>query len=432
MAIVVPEKIYIGYNERDAGEGEKTKLGFATYLEDNKAFEKRKDTIDSWSKPYSEERIEEGDPDWEPDGHWYQRRRTERPDLEAEILDNPLQFGFKIARDVRRYGWGGGNVVWRIEDPRGFELEISSANMASIMDCTTIHRGEIAVPCRWGWNKTGGSRVVLLPENSEPYKEALKDTARHNASVSWKDVNIGDTVELKNNFVGTYLGYFHSVQTKWARGDERYHNQRVRVWEATKKKSHYFKSSEDGSLYMMASPKAAIISKKTETEMTLEDGAKVINELLRDHYKVSAPSYNNDVLFVSPKPIKVTDYHIVQQKITFEEFESYLKNDRAYNDPQRSKYDNVSFTFPGGDMFILNYYRQRSDIEIEQVNKGALVTDRRLESVMNREETPNRTWGCSHHWYRPNKLKATTDIVETAEINTIMMKFKDEFYPVTF
>jgi len=115
MAIVIPEKIYIGYQERTWDEDKPIKLGFATYLEDNKAFEKRKVTIDGWSEPYEKERINEGDDDWNDiTNHWYQERIIKRPDLEAEILDNDVRSGFKIFGEVRRSGWFGGNVLWRI------------------------------------------------------------------------------------------------------------------------------------------------------------------------------------------------------------------------------------------------------------------------------------------------------------------------------
>jgi hypothetical protein len=95
-------------------------LGFATPYEPNlKAYEKRKSTIDSWVRSYY----------------------TTPVKIEPIIIDNVPLDNFKIAESVRRVYWGGGNVVWRIQDPRGFELEISSANLARIIDCVTIQHG---------------------------------------------------------------------------------------------------------------------------------------------------------------------------------------------------------------------------------------------------------------------------------------------------
>src|SRR5574343_534640 len=70
--------------------------------------------------------------------------------FKPRIIDNTPQIGFQFTKSVRRTYWGGGNVVWRVLDPRGFELEISSANLARIMDCSCIKEGVIEEPCVWG------------------------------------------------------------------------------------------------------------------------------------------------------------------------------------------------------------------------------------------------------------------------------------------
>jgi hypothetical protein len=432
MAIVVPEKIYIGYQERTWDEDKPIKLGFATYLEDNKAFEKRKETIESWSEPYVEEQISRSDDDWDPErDHWnYQRRQVARSDLASEILDNDARTGFKISREVRRSsGWGGGNVLWRIEDPRGFELEIPSANMASILDCVTMINGEIQGPCRWGWNKTGGSRVVLLPEDSEPYKQALEDTEIHNSKVNWKDVNIGDEVKLKNGNVGTYLGSLHYVSTKWCEVYERVsHNQTMKKWEKSSRRTHFFKLTDTGEVYVMASPKVAIISKPIETPLTPEEGAKVVNEALQSYANIQGASYCYDIIFVSSNVIKETEYHMVFEPLSYELFEEYVTNPVDYDAPMISKHENVMLTFQDERTFITKYIRNDDNIQIEQIDKIKLQQGR-LESVMiNEERTGNFGWSSSYK--TTNTMDIPVEIVKPAEINTIMMKFEDELYPV--
>jgi len=432
MAIVVPEKIYIGYQERTWDEDKPIKLGFATYLEDNKAFEKRKVTIEGWSQPYTEEQIKEGDADWNPDKNsWWQKRKIERPDLVSEILDNDARSGFKLSREVRRSsGWGGGNVLWRIEDPRGFELEISSANMASILDCVTMINGEIQTPCRWGWNKTGGSRVVLLPKDSEPYKEALNDTEIHNSTVKWKDVNIGDEVKLKNGTVGTYLGYHHYVSTKWCEVSERaHHSQTVKEWQKSSRRTHFFKLTDTSKVYIMSSPKVAIISKPIETALTPEQGAKMINEALQAYAVIESASYNSDIIFVSPNVIKDTEYHITFEPLSYELFEQYAKNPDDYDAPTISRHKNVMLTFQDQKTFIVKWVRNDDNIQIEQIDRTKLQTGR-FESVMIDSE-PNgfRMWGYSNY-KTTNTMTIPVEIVKPDEINTIMMKFEDELYPV--
>lgn len=186
MAITIPDSHYVGYH-RQAAVVSDLPLGFATPYATDAAFEKRKDTVDSWaSQQY----------------RWGNNKDV--PPLEAQILPNVLQEGFTIAKSVRRHGWNGGNVVWRVEDPRGFELEISSANFAKIVDCTTIVNGVIQGKCVWGRE---GASNVLLPENSEPYQSAVHATAIKKAgTISVKDIRPGSVVTLSTTAVAIYLG----------------------------------------------------------------------------------------------------------------------------------------------------------------------------------------------------------------------------------
>lgn len=206
MAIYIPEEQYVGFQLRREGGAydpttgtwngaEDVLLGFATPVSSDAAFKKRKATVDSWGRGYGY-----GRPNQEP--------TDER--LTPRTLKNELAEGFEIARSVRRYGWNGGNVVWRVIDPRGFELEISSANFASIVDCTTIVNGVIQGRCVWGRD---GSTNVLLPENSEPYQEFVKLTALKNqvkaGGVSVKDIKPGYIITLESGDEVEYLGKFY-------------------------------------------------------------------------------------------------------------------------------------------------------------------------------------------------------------------------------
>jgi hypothetical protein len=196
--IYIPEKQYVGFQHRKEQGGDIV-LGFATPFATDKAYEKRKATVDSWANGY--ENYKAKDP-------------TRRP---SAVLDNVLAKGFEIARSVRRSGWNGGNVLWRIVDPRGFELEISSANLASILDCNTISTGVIKGKCIWGRD---GAANILLPEQSEPYQEAVKLTQLKNdvatKKVSLRDVSIGNIIKLSSDEDVVYLGKYYLVEYEWA------------------------------------------------------------------------------------------------------------------------------------------------------------------------------------------------------------------------
>lgn len=427
MAIIVSNQIYIGYQERAEGDWKtpmkdrkQTLLGFATYYEENAAFEKRKNTIDSWAQ-----------------GNYWNRKEKVIP---AEIIDNELLSGFKLSREVRRSAsWGGGNVLWRIEDPRGFELEISSANLAAIMGCSTIVNGEIQGKCKWGWNTTGGSKVVLLPEHSDPYKQALEDTKRRNSNVSWKDVNIGDKVELKNGTVAVYYGYHHYLKTDYGEDYDGYsynYHRSPRVWKASKRKSHFFRLPGNHQILMVSSPKAAAILETTMKEITNEEGAERINKALRDGFKTGSPSYDNiEINFVSPTPIKESDWEIVLRPMKASALEDCITNPIGYNAPKIQKSSNVALSLC--DVFyLIDWVDNKGNIHIEEIHKNKLLNERCRENVVTERQRPPQdrfTYGLRNTTLvEPNKKKIDLAAARVASAEKIFIEYNNQQYPIKF
>jgi hypothetical protein len=62
------------------------------------------------------------------------------------IIDNIPQEGFRIQHVVARHR---GNKLWRILDPRGFELEIASGTFEELVMSGVVDRGLIIGPCIW-------------------------------------------------------------------------------------------------------------------------------------------------------------------------------------------------------------------------------------------------------------------------------------------
>lgn len=225
--IKIPEKYYVGIR---ATSGSDIPLGFATPFGTDAAFNKRKATVDNW---------------------------TGKTDKGArfETYDNVLLEGYRISQEVRRYGWNGGNVVWRIEDPRGFELEISSANFASIVDCCVIDKGVILSKCIWGRE---GSANILLPENSGPHKEAMNFTKLAKQSISKADLEIGQFVRMKDGSIAVYCGAYHGfgldfgIQTIYGNWTWNSHRQMSYEYEFTPRmlpKRHVFLRQEQARQY---------------------------------------------------------------------------------------------------------------------------------------------------------------------------------------
>jgi hypothetical protein len=211
--IKIFSQLYVGFNPRvrsgsnDDGTWNVTpvKLAFVTPYEDNVAGKKRMATVDSWSK----ERI---GGKWVPKEGGGQVWKTDpRPEgFEPVIIDNKPMVGFKLAEEVRRTYWGGGNVVWRIESPLGWEFEISSSNLARIItDCGIAAGGEIQGKCIFG---RMGKDNILIPEGSDLWKQSVKDAEtleKLSKTVASTQVVSGSICKMKNGDVMTYAGRFY-------------------------------------------------------------------------------------------------------------------------------------------------------------------------------------------------------------------------------
>lgn len=178
--VIIPEKHYVGMVNRSDSS---VPLGFITPWGEDKAAQKRMETVDSWVKG--------------------NRSKT----IPTTIIDNIPMAGFKLTSGIRT-GQYGAVDKWRIEDPRGFELEISSNNLAMVMAVSTIEKGEILEKCVWA--RTGGNNILLSVE-SDDYKEAVSQTTIASTSASWKDAKIGNVVTLQNGLTGVYYGKMYAL-----------------------------------------------------------------------------------------------------------------------------------------------------------------------------------------------------------------------------
>ena len=195
-AIKIFSKVYVAHRKQHQNE-EDPPLAFLTPYEENAAGRKRIESADKWARDYNKEAIE------------------------TKIFDNESLDGFEICREVKRTYWGGGNVVWRIFDPRGFELEISSANLAKILTFATIEAGVIKSKCIWG---RLGAKNILIPEGCPDYQnvkiraEELNDSKiMASRIIKPSDIAIGQSVILHNDERGVYLGkWFILTDSKYS------------------------------------------------------------------------------------------------------------------------------------------------------------------------------------------------------------------------
>jgi hypothetical protein len=267
--IKVFPKLYVGlkrqfiYDPTLKVREETTKLGFATPLEDNAAFRKRKETVDSWATPHS---------DWDP----VTRKNIPAKKLDPITVDNVPVEGFKITSDVRRVYWGGGNVVWRVEDPRGYELEISSENLFAIMHAVGIQPGGL-IPGKCVWARDGANNV-LLHETTEEFKTAYKvGETKSPKGTKLGPEHIGCLVQMSGGYSGIYLGAGACVKHNiYGSGCNFGGNW---VYEPTA--YHFFKDTEKNyagkrQLTVYRDPKPLVIGEKVE-DLTDAAALKLIN-----------------------------------------------------------------------------------------------------------------------------------------------------------
>ena len=295
----IPEKLYVTFQYNPSAPADSTVLAFASPYTADAAFEKRKHTQDHWAYGAGISVDIQADDSVSVSGS---SQKTDSSVLfisncYPRILKNQALEGFEISRSVRRYGWSGkGNVVWRITDPRGFDLEITSENFASIIDCADLEKGVIRGPCIWG---RLGPRNVLLPENSVPYQEAVRRTEKINQKVSLRDVQRGDIIDIISSTVPEqhqrcrYFGKLFAASTG-ADADPGVNGiQHRRILLGRQQDGHVIQSQLDGSLFKLSSIRVSAVLERADSPLSAEQAARAVNDAIA---KNSPPDWCDLVL----------------------------------------------------------------------------------------------------------------------------------------
>lgn len=196
--VFIQEKLWVIKSKRD-GKG-KNKLAYMCPEGTASNIKKMKDTGRNWAGHtiYPEGPHGPGTVD---------RSKPTRIHGIEEIHDNVPIDNVKILEHTSR--WSTSNVVWRVEDPRGFEVEIYSGNMSQIMRSATISMGLITTPCVWGRE---GGKNVLVPTTDDIYLAARANTEIQNSKLTPDDVKPGWKVKLKNGVEAIYIGKLYGIK----------------------------------------------------------------------------------------------------------------------------------------------------------------------------------------------------------------------------
>jgi len=185
--IFVPKRINVGFQDgRDTYTG---KLAYIIYWDEKNKLRKEA----SWNS-------------------WRHK------DVPNEEYDNEPISGFVMNKKAGGYstGWNHRQTYVRIFDPRGFEFEITVANLLFILENTNSIKGKgLEGEFVYGWD---GKDLLLVPTESPDYQEITKlnKLIHENQKISAKDLKVGATYLTKKNEKLVYMGKFtdHSYRRR--------------------------------------------------------------------------------------------------------------------------------------------------------------------------------------------------------------------------
>lgn len=124
--------------------------------------------------------------------------------IEPQEFENIPTSGFTINKDIKRSNWewwSSSRTMVRIHDPRGFEFEVTTENLITILMHTDCSKRGLIGDFVYAW---AGTELVLLPTNSVEYQEATKYTIGLSKKIAAKDLIVGATYRHKRD-AGEYI-----------------------------------------------------------------------------------------------------------------------------------------------------------------------------------------------------------------------------------
>ena len=365
--IKIHETLYVGFQRNSSVTGSMPVAIITPYLT-TKAGEKNRIIIDQWSKG----------------------NNGGKEPLNSITVENKAMIGFRISRAQRNTGWHLTADAIRVEDPRGFEVPITLANMIMLTDNNLLENGEIMRECIWGRD---GNTNVLLPVNSVPYQQAFTNTERLKTHVDVRKLQRGDHVVLKNGIVGRYLGKLHAISENHdgTRYSYNYENTKHYFSTTAEKPIHYVQVKIDTAQGMpqkykymgFASPNVSRVEKSEP--MTAEE----VNQLLVDEYmagmKQEGGKYNVIMLFTDAVTLTGELVEIDQQSLLNNAAKPYklgrwgaTLSNKFYGKP---KYDHVC------EHIAMNYQAIRSGVfpGLIAYQKVSFIADDRTSMMMSGE-----------------------------------------------
>ena len=247
--LIIPKKVKVGFQNRD---GTYTgKLAFVVYVDHKGKLRMER----SW----------EG---------WRDKK------IEPMEFDNEPTTGFVLNKKVGDYSsrWGGRRAWIRIYDPRGFEFEISVENLLFVLEHTSAIQGKgLEGEFVLAWGGSGSNcKVMLLPTNSEDYKESVSYNALQTKKVGKKDMQDGCVYRTKDNDDYMYLGR-HDFYEMVGYYDKRMTRSKLHIFVSVDGKSTYWTQKGFTKLATrLSDDPSPLYADEFEKFMKSEHGSKVV------------------------------------------------------------------------------------------------------------------------------------------------------------
>lgn len=196
--LYIPKRINVGFNERaDTYNG---LLGYVIYWDDKGKLRKEA-SWESWRHKVGEKK------------RYWDNKSNEvyGENVAPRAFDNVPTEGFVLNKGVggqrESWGWNARNEYIRVYDPRGFEFEISVANLLFILQHTSAIKGKgLEGEFVYSWE---GKDLILLPVDCFEYRASTDFTDLQAKKISAKDVEVGFSFLTKDEREVVYLGRYN-------------------------------------------------------------------------------------------------------------------------------------------------------------------------------------------------------------------------------
>lgn len=220
--------------------------------------------------------------------------------IDPKEFENVPTEGFTINKDIKRYSgewFSSTRTMIRVHDPRGFEFEVTTENLIGILMHTDCLRRGLIGEFVYAWM---GTELVLLPTNSEEYKNAVKYTTGLSKKVSAKELVPGISYKTKREGNVIYIGRMNWYSYK----DESWYSC---YWDGPRKeqKVHVF-TNDDGKSFFKKTSADFLAEPNSDTPVS--NYAALVDKYNKKLYSKKILRYEFRPVTFDPSTIKESYY----------------------------------------------------------------------------------------------------------------------------